>query len=68
MDVNGNWRVLRHQRQYDSFAQACMALIEDYHSGALEIKMKITSTTLTTEPTKLMQRALAVFEGRVVAN
>ena len=67
-DVNGYWRELWHEPIYDSYAQASAAVTEDFHSGALESKMQITSTTLMTKPTKLMQRALAIFEGRVVAN
>ena len=67
-DVNGYYRELKHEAQYSSFAQACMAMVEDFHTGALEIKMQITSTMLTPEQSKLMQRALAIFEGRVVAN
>ena len=67
-DVNGHYRELVHEKQYSSFAQACMAMVEDFHSGALEIKMQITSTTLTPEQSNLMHRALAIFEGRVVAN
>ena len=42
--------------------------IEDFHSGALEIKMMITSAKMTGEQHPIMKMALAAFEGRVAAN
>ena len=67
-DVHGYMRELRHKEQYASFAEACMAMIEDFQLGALEIKMQITSSKMTTEPHPIMKRALAAFEGRVALN
>ena len=64
MDAGGIFAIKR----YASFADACMAFIEDFHSGALEIKMMITSTKMTGEQHSIMKSALAVFEGRVAAN
>ena len=45
-----------------------MAMTEDFHYGALEIKMQITSRTITAEPHPIMIRALAEFEGRRALN
>ena len=67
-DVHGRWRELRHKEIYDSFAEACMALIEDFHSGALEMKMQITSSKMMGEQHPIMKRALLAFEGKVAAN
>ena len=67
-DVYGRTRELRHERQYASFAEAGMAMAEDSSSGALEIKMEISSRTITGEPHPIMKRALAEFEGRRALN
>ena len=67
-DVYGRTRELRHERIYASFAEAGMAMAEDFASGALEIKMEISSRTITGEPHPIMKRALAEFEGRRALN
>ena len=69
-DVNGDWRKLVHQRVYPSFYQACLACLQDIHSGVLEIKLTITSTALpsTGEVSDVVARALKAFAGRVGTN